>query len=116
MVNYNCQRCGYTTINKTMFKRHLLRKNMCSPELKEINRYELLKMNKFDKLARNYDNVNQCKPNVNLTVNPNLHICAHCGKEFKSRQGKYKHIKYYCKKKKFLQQKHNYSQAWLLVA
>ena len=98
MVNYNCQRCGYTTINKTMFKRHLLRKNMCSPELKEINRYDLLKMNKFNKLARNYDNVNQCKPNVNLTVNPNLHICAHCGKEFKSRQGKYKHIKYYCKK------------------
>ncbi len=100
MVNYNCQRCGYTTINKTMFKRHLLRKNICSPELKEINRCDLLKINNFDKLAKNYQDVNKCKPNVNLTVNPNLHICAHCEKTFTTRQGRHKHMKYYCKKKK----------------
>jgi hypothetical protein len=99
MVNYQCQRCGYTTINKTMFKRHLLRKNLCTIELKELTRYQLLTMNNFDKLAKKYDNVNKCKPIVNLCVNPNLHICAHCNKTFKSRQGKYKHIKYYCKKK-----------------
>ena len=100
MVNYNCRRCGYSTINKTMFKRHLLRKNLCNAELEEISRYELLKINNFDILAKNYEHVTKCSIDVNPDVNPKLYICAYCNKNFKSRQGKYKHVKYYCKNKK----------------
>ena len=94
MVNYDCQRCGYSTINKTMFKRHLLRKNLCIAEFDEINRYDLLIMNKFVKEAKKFDNGTKCKPIVNPSVTPNGHFCAHCGKTFTSRQGKYKHVKY----------------------
>ena len=98
MVNYECQRCGYHTLNKTMFKRHLTRKNFCEPNFDEINRYDLLVQHGFYKEATNYENVNKCNPDVNPTVNPNVNFCAHCNKTFKSRQGKYKHIKFFCKK------------------
>jgi len=89
-----------------MFKRHLLRKNLCKSEFNEIDRYELLIMNKFVNDAKKYENGNKCNPIVNPTVNPcvnpNGHFCTHCGKKFTSRQGKYKHVKYYCKKKEEL--------------
>ena len=42
MVNYMCQRCGYETMNKTMFKRHVLRKNICYDKIKDIAKYDLL--------------------------------------------------------------------------
>ena len=100
MVNYDCQRCGYSTNHKSVFKKHLLRKNLCDPEFDELDRYNLLLMNKFVKEAEKYKPVNKCKPIVNRDVSSTVHFCIHCGKEFKSRQGKYKHIKYYCKKKK----------------
>ena len=100
MVNYDCQRCGYSTNHKSVFKKHLLRKNLCDADFDEIDRYTLLIMNKFDKEAEKYKTVNKCKPIVNLPVSPNVHFCIQCGKQFKSRQGKYKHMKYYCKIKK----------------
>ena len=100
MVNYDCQRCGYSTHHKSVFKKHLLRKNLCNPEFEEIDRYNLLLLNKFVKEAEKYKQVNKCKPIVTRDVSPNIHFCIHCGKEFKSRQGKYKHTKYYCKAKK----------------
>lgn len=100
MVNYDCQRCGYSTHHKSVFKKHLLRKNLCDPVFDEVDRYNLLLLNKFIKEAEKYKPVNKCKPNVTHVVSPNIHFCIHCGKEFKSRQGKYKHTKYYCKAKK----------------
>ena len=100
MVNYECRRCGYSTHHKSVFKKHLLRKNLCDPIFEEMDRYTLLITNKFDKDAEKYKIVPECKPNVNHEVGTNNNICIHCGKKFKSRQGKYKHIKYYCKVKK----------------
>jgi|UniRef100_A0A6C0IU27 hypothetical protein len=100
MVNYDCARCGYSTTHKSVFKKHLIRKNLCNPISKEIDRYSLLTMNNFDKLAKQYTSVNKCNTYVVLPVDPNTPKCDHCGKEFKSRQGKYKHMKFYCKKKK----------------
>ena len=100
MVNYDCQRCGYSTNHKSVFKKHLLRKNLCEIIFEEVDRYDLLLMNKFVKEAEKYKPVNKCKPIVTGDVSPNIHFCIHCGKEFKSRQGKYKHTKYYCKAKK----------------
>ena len=54
MVNYKCQRCGYETNHKSVFKKHLLRKNLCKPKLNEITRYVLLCTNGFDEEATNF--------------------------------------------------------------
>ena len=71
MVNYKCQRCGYETINKTMLKRHVLRKNICHAKLKEVNKYDLLIYNEFFEEARLYlDNVNK---NTKIPIYPQKH-------------------------------------------
>jgi len=92
---------------------------LCNPKIEELDRYILLKSYGFVKEAKIYKNVKKCKPNVNPNdlkckpnvnpndlkckpnVNPNntSNICQYCNKEFASRQGKYKHIKRFCKEK-----------------
>ena len=98
-------RCNYSTINKTMFKRHLLKKNTCPSKLNETSIYDILKLHGFDEEATKYENAHDCKSNVNLkckskcksTVNlPNSNICPNCKKTFSCRQAKYKHLKYNC--------------------
>ena len=54
MVNYECQRCGYQTTNKSYLKRHLLRKNLCKPIMNEIDRYYLLISYGFDEESKLY--------------------------------------------------------------
>mgnify|MGYP001269164760 CR=1 FL=1 len=106
MVSYECQRCGYETTNKSMFKRHLLRKNLCNLKFCLLNRYQLLIANNFHEEAKEYAHEAQCKPKVKHTVIPipqdvipNGITCKFCKKVFSTRQGKYKHLKYHCKKK-----------------
>lgn len=106
MVCYECQRCGYESTNKTMFKRHLLRKNLCNLKFCLLNRYQLLIANNFNEEAKKYVHEDQCKPKVKHSVipkldnvNPKCTFCPYCKKEFSTRQGKYKHIKFHCKKK-----------------
>ena len=104
MVNYKCQRCGYQTNHKSVFKKHLLRKNLCKPKLNEVTRYVLLIDNNFNEEAKKYKMIDKCHTNVDVNVNPNvnkkgLHICENCNKQFTSRQGKSKHKKLYCKQK-----------------
>ena len=36
MVVYNCPRCGYSTGNKSYFRKHLMRRNPCKVVLKDI--------------------------------------------------------------------------------
>ena len=36
-MNYNCPRCGYETMKKTHFKRHLQRKRICLVKLEDID-------------------------------------------------------------------------------
>ena len=38
MVKYNCQRCGFKTDHKNNFRKHINRKNICKPRLKEIDK------------------------------------------------------------------------------
>jgi len=101
MVNYKCQRCGYNTNRKSVFKSHLLRKKLCNPILKEITQYSLLKQNGFNEEAKKIKMSTLCHTNVNPSDNQQgLHLCEYCNKVFKSRQGKSKHKKLYCIKKK----------------
>ena len=106
MVCYECQRCGYESANKSMFKRHLLRKNLCNLKFCLLNRYQLLIANNFHEEAKLYAHEAQSKPKVIHSVaqdipevKPNAISCKFCNKTFSSRQGKYKHLKYHCKKK-----------------
>ena len=41
MVNYKCLRCGYSNNIKTKFIKHLNRKHICKPKLKDISRQEI---------------------------------------------------------------------------
>ena len=36
MVNYKCERCGFTTRYKGNFQKHLFRKNKCEAILEDI--------------------------------------------------------------------------------
>ena len=101
MVNYKCQRCGFTTSHKNNFRKHLNRKNICKPKLKELTRNELLQINNIDQIKKISRTSTQCNTNVNPIFKPKgLHVCDHCNKSFSTRQGKYKHMKWYCKVKK----------------
>lgn len=96
MVNYICQRCGYKTFNKSYFKKHLTRKNICKAKLKEITRSELLIKHGFNELTQSKPKVSQksakSKPKVSHPVSQNgLLKCKFCGKIYKHKQSKWKH-------------------------
>jgi len=74
-----CSRCGYTTIVKINYKKHLTRVNKCLPKLKDVDINELLKA--FEKEEKNKKN------------------CPYCLETFFSRQEKHRHIAL-CKLKK----------------
>ena len=97
MVNYNCLRCGYETHNKSYLKRHLLRKNLCNPKLKEIDRYELLLKHGFDEESKRYQKIPK-NPHSHLQKNED-NMCGFCNKELSSYKNKWRHEKT-CKKKK----------------
>ena len=81
MVNYQCQRCGYQTINKSYFKKHLLRKNLCEPKVEEITRYILLLQNGFDEEAKNHKIINNNLPQYQHMNNKNHpNVCRFCNK------------------------------------
>ena len=54
MVVYNCPRCGYSTGNKSYFRKHLMRRNPCKVVLKDIPIKDIL------------DDIEVRKNNVNL--------------------------------------------------
>ena len=93
MVNYNCQRCGYETNHKSVFKKHLLRKNLCKNKLQELTQYELLILNNFNKEANNFKKSAESKPKVSIKVSQKslLFNCKYCGKTYKHKQSKWRH-------------------------
>ena len=100
MVFYKCLRCGYNTINKTKFKKHLNRKFICKPILKELPISDIYEHYKIGEARKRTEMSYLCHTYVNPSVIPQgLHCCNYCNKTFKSRQGKHKHIKSHCKKK-----------------
>lgn len=107
MSKYMCQRCGYETNRIQNLKRHISRKNICNPILKPLTKSELLKTlemntnNKKNQVSYQRNTFDsKCNTNVIPNVNPKvLHFCSFCNKSFNNRQGKYKHIKFHCKKK-----------------
>ena len=88
MVNYECQRCGYQTINKSYFRKHLLRKNLCNSKKEDISRYDLLIINNFKEEARMHKSNPESNPSGHLKSHYN---CRFCNKTYKYKQGRWKH-------------------------
>jgi len=116
MVNYNCIRCGYSTNDKSKMKSHFGRKIMCKPILNDIDlnfyKDDILngkKINMSTNVNNMSTNVNEMSINVNkmstnvnnmsTNISNNVITCQYCSREFKSRQGKWRHEQKSCKER-----------------
>ena len=109
MVKYECFRCGYTNIIKTIFKNHLNRKFICIPKMKnitiqEINDYYFSNKKNIPahkvtqtahKVTQNEHKVTQNEHKVTQNYK-----CILCGKHFKFKNSLSRHKLKYCKKVK----------------
>jgi len=98
--NYKCERCGYTTNQRSHFKKHLNRKRVCNPTQNNISIEDI-----WDKYGFGNGNhkvtieVTQKSPKSNPKVTiANLFGCIFCEKKFLYKQGRCRHMKK-CKKK-----------------
>lgn len=108
MVNYECRRCSFKTNQKSIFRRHLLRKNICPLKLEELNKYQLLKIHNFDEEAKQFEHLHQNTQKTHQKT-PSIHqntllpkkkyICIHCKKEFSRSDSLNRHINNRCKVK-----------------
>ena len=114
MVNYKCLRCGYETELKTGLKRHLRRKFVCKPTLKNISTEFVYEHyfgctysdteNYYKQLSQNKPKVNQSKPKISRnkpkkkTEEKQTFECEYCGKLFAHKQSLSRHVKKRCKK------------------
>ena len=103
MVLYYCSRCGYTNINRSVFLKHLNRKNVCKQTLSEVSIEEIKEQyGMIGNLNTNEHklNTNEHKLNTNEhKLNNNKNMCIHCLKIFSCNSSLVRHIKYYCKEK-----------------
>ena len=83
MVNYKCPRCGFETTHKSVFKKHLIRKNICQPKINDIS---------IKKIARMFSlEINLSKSSRKNASNLKLIKCRYCNKVFSSRQSRSRH-------------------------
>lgn len=102
-MTYECLRCGYSTNLKANFKKHLKRKVMCPPKIKNVTIKHVIKHYGLNK----YINKNNMGSSKNKIAIENVlnHKCKFCKKIFKSAPSKSRHQLYYCKKKDTLMDK-----------
>ena len=105
MPTYICERCGFETIRKLNFKRHLFRKHPCDPVNKDITIQNIAKSYGItiptteNKLVS--QNVSQMEyQSHSLSESQSITNCKYCNKSFTSANNCYRHQKHYCKYKK----------------
>jgi len=97
MSKYHCERCNFSTNNRTKFQRHLeTKKHKESP----FSHHLVTKKPPFldPKVTKKSPFSHQKTTIFDQKVDENRHPCKYCGKTFKFKQGMYRHVKYYCKK------------------
>lgn len=128
MVNYQCIRCGYTTIDRVKIKNHFNRKTVCKPKLNDVNidDYKEAILNEQEIILgedsvnntilpqnNSYINIkkNTEKPQITtekpqrstkkpqFTTIKTANICKFCEKEFSRKDALNRHLKS-CKEKK----------------
>ena len=121
MTNYVCDRCGFETKLRPNFVRHLYRKNMCLPNLRNISILEVvqkysIEMNNIvpiSSMTTNEPMMNTNEPISNLnepmnepvmsqSTNNNLSDdlkCQYCENMFSTIPNKRRHELHRCKKK-----------------
>ena len=133
MVNYKCLRCGYSNKIKTKFIKHLNRKHICKPKLKDISRQEIYdfyfknseikietKENKNKKKDKNMsvllpnDSILLHDSSISLPIAPKVNkkvkektvekfVCNFCFSEFSRKSNRTRHYKI-CKEKKIYEE------------
>ena len=107
MVNYQCYRCGYTSIDKSKISSHLGRKYTCNPGLHDINLDEYKEYILKGILYKNLKHksiLNPKNPNKSI-INPKKldtsinFECNFCENNYSSKSNLNKHLKI-CKDKK----------------
>ncbi len=103
MVKYYCIRCGYETIQKTNFKLHLNRKNICKSIMNDVDIIQVYAHNKIDvpdnltcDSAKSRQIPPKIPPNPAKYEENNLH-CRFCNRKFTRNDSVIKHEKLRCK-------------------
>jgi hypothetical protein len=99
MVNYNCPRCNYETIIKTIYVRHLSRKFICSNIFSDDNlQKEYIKYNLYNKIkcSKKFHDGSEKALNCSKI---SKYQCNFCKKYYSRNSNLNKHIKK-CKSKK----------------
>ena len=118
MVKYICDRCGYVNQHRSNFIKHLNRKYICKSLKNDISidkikeKYKL--KNIVKKSSKSHPKVIQEKMTGHPEViqkssksHPDVFLCDFCNKEFKFKQGKFKHMIYRCIIKQQLDKEQN---------
>ena len=92
MSQYICSRCGYFTIIKLNFKRHLQRKNPCKTKLKNIKIEEIYKKNFNNNSSQNIPKYPKISQNI-PKYPKKIHTCSNCEKSYKHKHHLTRHLK-----------------------
>ena len=111
MVNYICQRCGYSTKHKNNFRKHIFKKYECKIILSDVSILNIrknFKMNKNTILVKNdFQMTSKRLPNdfglihksVKNQNNEGVYECKNCKKCFTRKNNMNYHVKHNCKEK-----------------
>jgi len=116
MVNYICERCGFISIHRGHFKRHLNRKHICNPIKNNISTEEIKEKYGFQNLTENEQKITE---NIKLVeqkitekkqkITEKIKLeCKFCKKKYSRIDYLNIHIKKYCKLKIESVKKKNY--------
>ena len=115
MVNYQCIRCNYQTSQRTHFKNHLFRKNLCKAVNNSISKEDMINFYIEDfpemdslKIRKGSNKANSLTQNTTFLPQNTTNLtnfdskefrCEFCNKKYSRKDSLYRHQKNSCKSK-----------------